>query len=107
MPGDVTDVKVKVIYKKGTCVYGHEVGDEWVVGNTTPLGICNAAYMTLYPHIRVYQRGGQYEYPKGSGIARFGCPDPWNLVIFELSAVPGTTRGGNPLPPGSGQMDTL
>ncbi len=108
MPGPVSEVKVKVVYQKGTCSWGHKMGDEWTVGATTPAGICNASYAMLYPHIRALQRGGQYEYPKGSGIARFGCPDPWNLVVFELSVVPGTSRYlGGQLPSSCGQLDTL
>ncbi len=103
----ITDVKVKVVSAKGVCVYGHRLGDEWVVGFTTPLGICNAAYMALYPHIRVLQRGGSHEYPKGSGVIRIGCPDPWNLVVFELSPLPGTTRVAPTGPTGSGHLDTL
>jgi uncharacterized repeat protein (TIGR04076 family) len=103
----ITDVKVKVVYTKGVCVYGHKIGDEWVVGYTTPPGICNAAYTALYPHIRVLQRGGIYEYPKGSGVTRIGCPDPWNLVVFELSSVPGTTRECLSAPPGCGDLNML
>ena len=102
------DVRVKVVYKRGTCVYGHKVGDEWIVGTTTPAGICNPAYMTLYPFLRVYQLGGKYEFPRGSGVARVCCPDAWNQVIFELSAVPATGKGAIcALPPESGNLDAL
>ena len=100
-------VGVKVVYKRGTCVYGHEVGDEWVVGNTTPAGICNAAYIALYPFIRVYQLGGRYEFPRGSGVARMCCPDAWNQVIFELTPIPATDAKTLPLPPTSGHLDAL
>ena len=103
----VFDVKVKVIYQKGHCVSGHKVGDEWIVGTETPGGICNAAYATLFPHIRVFQRDGQYAYPKGSEVARFACPDAWNPIIFELSKVPGTIREAKSAPPGSGEMENL
>ena len=105
--GTVTDIKVKVVYSKGTCPYGHQVGEEWVVGLKTPLGICNSAYISLYPHIRVLQRGGQYQYPPGSGVIRLGCPDVWNLVVFEMSAMPGTTCPAPSPHPGSGLLENL
>ncbi len=108
MPGAMSQVKVKVVYQKGVCSWGHKLGDEWVVGNTTPAGICNATYAMLYPHIHGLQQGGQYEYPKSSGVSRFGCPDAWNVVVFELSVVPGSSQYyGNKLPPGSGCLETL
>jgi len=105
--GKSWDVKVKVVYQKGVCNFGHKVGNEWTVGPTTPEGICNAAYAAIYPHIRVLQRGGQYEYPKGSGVCRFCCPDLWNPVVFELSPVPGTGRKSKPMDPGAGHLESL
>ena len=105
--GFITSVKVEIVYLKGTCVYGHKMGDNWIVEYTTPAGICNAAYMALYPHIRVLQRGGSFEYPKDSGVTRIGCPDPWNLIVFELSPISGTTHPAVAAPPGSGEIDTL
>ena len=105
--GKAWDVKVKVVYQKGVCNFEHKVGDEWIVGPTTPAGICNAAYMAIYPHIRVLQRGGDYEYPKGSGVCRFSCPDLWNPVVFELSKVSGTARASKPMDPGAGHLESL
>ena len=105
--GFITDVKVKVVHTKGVCVYGHKVGDEWSVGYTTPAGICNVAYAAIYPHIRVLQRGGAYEYPGNSGVVRAGCPDPWNLTVFELSPITETKRPALTAPPGAGELDTL
>lgn len=100
-PLQLTDVKVRVISQEGECLAGHQVGQEWIVGYNTPEGICNAAYAMLYPHIRVFQRGGQHEYPRGSGVLRLACPDGWSPVIFELSPLPETAHelphhaGGN------------
>ena len=34
-------VKVKVISQKGTCSAGHKVGDEFIVGDTVPAGMCS------------------------------------------------------------------
>ncbi len=106
-PGELTDVKIKVVFQKGICVSGHKVGDEWVVGANTPTGICNAAYVALYPFIRVYQRGGRYSYPKGSEVTRLACPDGWNPIIFELSQIPATTHDVPPLPETCGHLEHL
>ena len=105
----VTDVRVKVVSRKGVCAFGHKVGDEWIVGATTPAGICNAAYAALYPHIRVLQRGGDFSYPVGSDLARMACPDGWNPTIFELSRVPETARDREvqALPKTAGHLEHL
>jgi uncharacterized repeat protein (TIGR04076 family) len=86
-PGESCDIKVKVIQQKGVCAFGHKVGDEWTVGWCTPPGLCNAAFVALYPFIRALQFGAAYEYPFQSGKAHQCCPDPYNQIIFELSKV--------------------
>jgi len=93
------DVRMKIVSQQGSCVFGHKLGDEWIIGTNTPvggvntpLGICNGAYHALYPFIRVLQFGGQYEWPAGSGTCRLCCPDPYNQIIFELTRVEGSKR---------------
>ena len=93
------NVRVKIIAKEGNCVFNHELGDEWIIGpNTptsgvnTPLGICNGAYNSIYPFIRVLQFGGQYEWPAGSGTCQHCCPDPYNQIIFELTRIEESQR---------------
>ena len=87
-----TDIKVKVIYQRGVCSYGHKEGDEWLHGSTTPAGLCPAAYISFYPYLRILQRGGTNKYHLGPEVTRVACPDAWNPIIFELSRVPATTR---------------
>jgi len=89
---EVCEVKVKVISQKGTCVFGHKEGDEWVVGFTSPAGLCMGALTALAPFIRTLQYGGEYDYPHGSGVCQLGCPDPYNPVIFELTKVSGSGK---------------
>ena len=105
--GNITDVRVKVVYKRGFCVFGHEVGDEWIVGGTTRYGFCPMAYHAIYPNIRLLQRGGYYNYPAGSGVIRSSCTDAWNLVVFELSQVPRTGHTNPPLPGTCGYIEYL
>jgi len=83
----IMDVRIKVVYQKGHCAFGLKEGDEWIVGATTPAGICNAAYISLYPYLRVLQRDGTNKYHLGAKVTRVACPDAWNPIVFELSPV--------------------
>lgn len=82
------DVRVKIVSIKGKCVFGHKLGDEWVIGATSPGGMCMGALTALAPFIRTLQFGGEYEWPAGSGTTQLCCPDPFNQVTFELTKVP-------------------
>ncbi len=55
---DRYSVKAKVISQKGNCVNGHKVGDEFVIGRTTPAGICLPAFNSFFPDLRVLMFGG-------------------------------------------------
>ena len=45
------EVAVKVISQKGTCATENKVGDEWVISNRTPQGMCLSAFTSMYPTI--------------------------------------------------------
>ena len=51
-------VVAKVVSQKGTCVAGHNVGDEFVIGDTTPPGLCSWAFHTLFPFVSLDQWHG-------------------------------------------------
>ena len=78
------EVLVRVVSQKGTCALGHKVGDEWVIEEKTPEGICSAAYNTLYPDIRVLMFGGALPWETDPDVATLACPDADNPVVFEL-----------------------
>lgn len=102
-----TDVKAKVISQHGFCACGHQLGDEWIINGKTPLGLCNAAYIMLLPYVFLLRYGASFEYPGGSGVIRLTCNDAWNPVIFELSAVPGSTRVFKEMPTTCGHLEHL
>jgi len=77
-------VIARVISQKGTCEAGHVVGDEFVMGQETPSGICSWAFCTLFPFAEVLQFGGSFPWEKDPDKATIACPDPENPVIFEL-----------------------
>ena len=47
----------KVISQKGHCAAGHKVGDEFIIGDVTPKGMCSWAFYTLFPFASPLQSG--------------------------------------------------
>lgn len=81
------DVIARVISQKGTCVAGHRVGDEFVIGQSTVPGMCSWAFYTLFPFSQVLQFGGTLPWEKDPDKAIVACPDAENPVVFELRRV--------------------
>lgn len=77
-------VAVKVTSQKGSCAAQHKVGDEWVIQDRTPPGMCLAAFYALYPDARVLAFGGQFPWQTDPDITMAACPDAANPVVFEL-----------------------
>ncbi len=80
-------VVARVISQKGTCGVGHKVGDKWVIGLTTPEGICQAAYSTLFPAARALMLGGSHYWEPDPDAIMIACPDADNPVVFEVRRV--------------------
>ena len=80
-------VKAKVISQKGTCVYGHKVGDEWVISRTTPEGICLGAFHSFFPDLRTLMFGGVLPWSDDPDAVAVACPDAKNPLVFELRRI--------------------
>ena len=78
------EVAIKVISQKGTCVWGHKVGQEFIINEGTPKGMCLSAFGALFPNLRVLQFGGIYPWEPDPNVSQVACPDGKNPVIFEL-----------------------
>jgi len=78
------DVVIKVISQEGTCAVEHKVGDEWVIKDKTPEGICLGAFNALYPSARVLMFDGLHPWQSDPDVASAACPDAKNPVVFEL-----------------------
>ncbi len=78
-------IVARVISQKGSCEAGHKVGDEFMIGQSTPNGMCSWAFYTLFPFAQVLQFGGEFPWDKDPSITTVACPDPDNPVVFELS----------------------
>jgi len=80
-------VKAKVISQKGTCSAGHKVGDEFIIGETVPDGMCSWAFYTLFPFASGLQSGGSFPWEKDPDQATVACPDAENPLVFQLTRV--------------------
>jgi uncharacterized repeat protein (TIGR04076 family) len=78
------DVIAKVISQKGTCEAQHKVGDEFAIGQQTPLNLCPWAFHSLFPFAQVLQFGGSFPWEQDPNKTTVACPDPANPVVFEL-----------------------
>ena len=78
------DVNVKIISQKGTCPYGHKLGDEWMIKGTSPEGLCLMALVGMYPKARVLMFGGIVPWEPDPEVTHHACSDGKNPIIFEL-----------------------
>ncbi len=81
MPVEVT---AKVISQRGKCSAGHKVGDEFIIGQETPAGMCSWAFNTLFIFAQVLQFGGSFPWESNPDFTTVACPDPQNPVVFGL-----------------------
>ena len=84
----MTEVVARVISQKGTCEAGHKVGDEFVIGEKTPPGVCSWAYYALFPFAEVLQFVGTFPWENDPDRTTVACPDAGNPVVFELKRIP-------------------
>ena len=84
----MSDIIAKVISQKGSCAAQHKVGDEFVVGEKTPPGVCSWAYYVLFPSAEVLQFGGTFPWEDDPDRTTVACPDAGNPVVFELRRIP-------------------
>ncbi len=77
-------VIARVISQQGTCAAGHKVGDEFIIGQETPVGMCSWAFYALFPFATVLQFGGSFPWEEDKDKTTAACPDPANPVVFEL-----------------------
>lgn len=78
------EVIARVISQQGNCEAGHRVGDEFVIGQRTPCGMCAWAFCSAFPFAEVLQFGASFPWEKDAGTSIIACPDPANPVVFEL-----------------------
>ncbi len=83
----MVEIVARVISQKGVCQAGHRVGDEFIIGQETPAGMCSWAFHTLFPFAEVLQFGGSFPWEEDKDKTIVACPDPANPVVFELRRI--------------------
>jgi len=83
---EIPQVVAKVISQKGRCDAGHKVGDEWVLTNKTPEGICMGAYHAMYSNAFMLLVGAAMPFGDPD-VATVACPDAANPLVFELRRI--------------------
>ncbi|MEM3506800.1 MAG: TIGR04076 family protein [Candidatus Bathyarchaeia archaeon] len=80
------EVVVKSI--KGKCFFGHKVGDKIHFNCRGIEGeICYDALLALLPYINAMRYGMDYPWAENKDIIPVACPDPENLVVFEIKRI--------------------
>lgn len=83
------DVVIKVIGGKRPCKRGHKPGDEWLMTDHTPGGLCTLAFNAMYPLASALQFGATFPWQKDNpDVTPVSCPDPEVNTIFELKRIP-------------------
>lgn len=75
-------VILKVVSVKGNCEYGHRKGH---VYHEPFIGLCPYALHSLWPYIVAIKFNAKVPWAK-KGKIKVCCPNPDDLVVFELRA---------------------
>ena len=83
-------VVAKVISQKGTCGFGHKVGDTVVFdGETVQGSVCFSALYSFLPKVFAMRYGANFPWLDDKDVATHACPDAYNPVVFEMRRVRG------------------
>lgn len=70
---------------KGTCSWGHKVGDTCEVSAHDTAGLCGFLYHDVFPYVVMLQFGGGFpDTWGGPDKVELECMDRWNAVKIEL-----------------------
>ncbi|HEX9975618.1 MAG TPA: TIGR04076 family protein [Dehalococcoidales bacterium] len=71
---------------KGTCSWGHKVGDKLEMSGHNTAGLCGFFYHDIFPSIIMLQFGGKYPWGDPDKV-QVECMDRYNAVTIELQRV--------------------
>ena len=74
------NIVIRVVGVRGKCDYNHKKGQKY---EHPFMGLCPYAMHTLWPYITTLRFGGRFPWQK-NGKIRISCPNPDDLVVFEL-----------------------
>jgi uncharacterized repeat protein (TIGR04076 family) len=81
-------VQLTVIDQRGTCSFGHKVGD---VITFTERGIegeiCFSALYSVLPKVMAMRYGAEFPWLKDRDVATHACPDAYNPLVVEVRRI--------------------
>ena len=81
-------VEITVKSIKGTCHFGHKVGDKiYFDGRKIGGEVCYNALLTLLPRVWATRFGAQFPWTKDRDVLVSACPDSVNAVVFEIRRI--------------------
>jgi len=82
-------IEVKVLSRKGTCQFGHQVDDVIVFDGETIQGrICISALYSFMPKVFAMRYGAEFPWLKDDkDVSTHACPDAFNPVVFEIRRI--------------------
>jgi len=91
MPENGYKIIARVVSQKGTCGFGHKVGDQVVFDGETIQGrVCLSALYSFIPKVYAMRYGATFPWLKeNKDAATHACPDAFNPVVFEICRVKG------------------
>ena len=76
------EIVVKVISQKGTCQFGHQVGDTVVFDGETVQGrVCFSALCSFLPKVFAMRYGASFPWLEDADVVTHACPmlsTPWS-----------------------------
>lgn len=73
---------------KGSCGWGHKVGEQFEISGHDTAGMCGFFYHDIFPQIIMLQFGGSYPWGDNKDVVRVECLDRVNCVQVELKRLP-------------------
>lgn len=82
-PAYPIEIRLLEIRGRGTCPFGVQLGD--LFRSDGQIGaVCHWAAHTLLSWTTAVRSGGDVPWESEPGLARVCCPDPDNVVVFEV-----------------------
>jgi uncharacterized repeat protein (TIGR04076 family) len=79
----MSHVIARVISRKRPCET-HKVGDQFAMGEKTPLNVCAWAFHSLFPFAQVLLYGDSFAWEQDPNKVTIPRPHPDNAIVFEL-----------------------
>jgi uncharacterized repeat protein (TIGR04076 family) len=73
---------VRITIKKGKCQGNiNNIGQVFIVEDTTPQGMCLGAWNAVSPYVTALRFGADFPWEEEKGYALIHCPDPKGITL--------------------------